>query len=207
MRSTRLFRPLRALLTGLYGVPYRFRARRTDRIPETGPVVIAANHGSYWDPVFLQIACPRQIFWLMDEAHYRMPVLHHLFKAVGCIPVKDGGGNRAAVDAALGVLGEGGVVGIFPEGFISRTGRLAHFRTGVSTLAARAGAAVVPVYLRGAFFAWHKGQRFPRLSRVEARFAEPMRLQARGEIGREELQAFADRVKAVIRGMYGRVSV
>jgi len=183
---------------------YRLRSDGAERVPAEGPVILAANHASYWDPVFLQLSVPdRQVRWLMDEDYYNLPVLRWFFRAVGCIPVKNGGGNRRALDAAVQVLQAGGVVGIFPEGHISRTGRMDQARTGVSLLSARTGAAVVPAYLRGAMFSWPKGQKLPRLSRVEVRFAEPMRVQG-DEPDRAVLRAFADRLMAEIKGLFGR---
>ena len=187
---------------------YRLRSHGEDRVPAEGPVILAANHSSYWDPVFLQLSVPgRQVRWLMDEDYYNLPVLRWFFRAVGCIPVKNAGGNRRALEAAVEVLKAGGVLGIFPEGRISRTGRMIQAHTGVSLLSARTGAPVVPAYLRGAMFSWPKGQKLPLLSRVEVRFAAPMRL-AEGE-GTEKaaLRAFADRLMAEIKGLFGRGGV
>lgn len=198
-----MFRFLRALLIGIFVPLYRLRIEGRGRIPPEGPVLLAANHASYWDAVFLQIGCRRQIRWMMDGAYYRLPLLNWLFRAIGCIPLAEGGGNRAALRAATEALQAGGVVGIFPEGFLSRTGRMRRAQTGVALLAARAGAPVVPAYLRGAFFGWHKGQIFPRLSRVTVRFGDPMWLRRREALSKGALQGFADRVMGAIKGLYG----
>ncbi len=200
--------PLIRLLGHLIFKPlYRLRSHGEEQVPAEGPVILAANHSSYWDPVFLQLSLPdRQVRWLMDEDYYNLPVLRWFFRAVGCIPVKNSGGNRRALDAAVQVLKAGGVLGIFPEGHISRTGRMDQAHTGVSLLSARTGAPVMPAYLRGAMFSWPKGQKLPRLSRVEVRFAEPMRLPEGEGAEKAALRAFADRLMAQIKGLYGRGS-
>ena len=198
-----MFRCLRALLTAIFVPLYRLRIEGRERIPAEGPLLLAANHASYWDAVFLQIGCPRQIRWMIDEAYYRLPLLGWLFRAIGCIPVAAAGGNRAALRVATQALKSGDVVGIFPEGFLSRTGRMRRAQAGVAMLAARAGAPVLPVYLRGAFFSWHKGQWFPRFARVTVRFGEPMWLRRREDFSRAALQGFADRVMQAIKGLYG----
>lgn len=193
----------RRLLAVFFKPLYRLRIEGRERLLSDGPLILAANHVSYWDAVFLQIACPRRIRWILDEGYYHLPVIRWVFRYVGCIPVSEAGGNRAALSAAIQILKDGGVLGIFPEGQLSRTGRMGRFRTGVAMLAARTGAAVVPVYLRGAFFAWHKGQALPHLSRVEVRIAEAMHLRRREEMGREGLQAFSDALMGSVKGMYG----
>ena len=193
---------IRSLCRGIWGTAYRLKIDGVERIPAAGGVILAANHASYWDALFLQAACPRPIRWMIDDAYYRLPVLNWLFRWVGNIPVK-AANNRAALDAAIEALKAGEVVGIFPEGFLSETGRMRRARTGVSTLAARTGAAVVTAYLRGAFFAWPKGRWVPRLNRVEVRLGGPMFLRRREDITREILQEFADAVMASIRGMFG----
>ena len=197
------FRFLRALLAAVFVPLYRVRVEGRSRIPAEGPVLLAANHASYWDAVFLQVGCRRPIRWMIDGTYYRLPVLTWLFRGIGCIPVAAAGGNRAALRAATQALKEGGIVGIFPEGFLSRTGRMRRAQTGVALLAARAGAPVVPAYLRGAFFGWHKGQLFPRLSRVTVRFGEPMWLRRREDLSKGALQDFADGVMGAIKGLYG----
>ncbi len=197
------FRALRALIAALFVPLYRLRVEGRDRIPAEGPVLLASNHVSYWDAVFLQVGCRRRIRWMIDGAYYRLPVLTWLFRALGCIPVSERGGNRAALRAATAALAGGDVVGIFPEGLLSRTGRMRRARTGVAMLAARAGAPVVPAYLRGAFFSWPKGQLLPGLSRVTVRFGEPMWLRRREDLSKGALQAFADAVTGAIKGLYG----
>lgn len=203
MRPAPFYRLLLAMTKALFVPLYRLRVDGAERIPATGPVLIASNHVSYWDAVFLQIACPRPIRWMMDEAYYRLPVLNALFRALGCIPVKVAGGNRAALTAAVEALRAEGVVGIFPEGQLSRTGRMGRAHSGVAAIAMRARAAVVPAYLRGAFATWPKGQSLPRLSRVEVRFGEPLYLRRREDVSRDALQGFAWRLMREIKGLFG----
>lgn len=125
-------------------------------VPRTGGVILAANHLSIADQLFLGAAIPRHIaFWAKAEYFsLRGPrglFMHVLLTGLGAIPVNRAGGSAAhsAFDSAVPVLGGGGVVAIFPEGTRSPDGRLHRGRTGALRLARRCGVPVVPVGLIG----------------------------------------------------------
>ena len=110
-----------------------------DRIPESGPCIIAPNHISFLDSALLMGLLPRQI-WFVGKAEYMDDwKTKYLFPATGMIPIDRSGGSagQKALDAATEVLDAGGLFGIYPEGTRSRDGRLYKGRTGVASLKAR----------------------------------------------------------------------
>ncbi len=143
---------------------YRFRVRGDEHIPTQGAAVLACNHVSFVDAVLLMAASPRPIRFLMDHRIFRVPVLGWLFRLARAIPVaprsEDPDAYEAAFAAAAQVLREGDLLGIFPEGGITRDGRLQPFKGGVVKILeqARAEGLEVPVvpmaltHLWGSFF-------------------------------------------------------
>ncbi len=107
---------------------YRFRVHGDDHIPEEGAAVMACNHVSFVDAVLLMAASPRPIRFVMDHRIFKMPVLGALFKLAKAIPIapqKEDPKLYAAAFAEVDrVLAEGELVGIFPEGAITRDGEL-----------------------------------------------------------------------------------
>lgn len=127
-------------------VVWRTTVVGAEHLPEAGPVVVAANHVSVLDGPLLHGVLARGSHVLVKQESFRGPV-GVLLKAAGQIPV-DRTSGRGALEAGLGVLRRGGVVGIFPEGGRGR-GDVSGVRAGVAWLAAQSGAPVVPVAILG----------------------------------------------------------
>ena len=132
-------------------VVYRLRVSGAGHIPAEGPAVIAANHVSFVDALVLAAASPRPIRFLMDHRIFATPVLGALFRLAGAIPVapqkEDPVVYQRAFEAASKVLADGDLLGIFPEGGITRDGRLQPFRGGIARIIERDPVPVVPVAL------------------------------------------------------------
>lgn len=120
-------------------------------VPRRGPAILAPNHISFLDSVFLALVVPRRIFFVGKAEYLDDWKTKHLFPAFGMIPVDRRGGEAAerALETAASVLSAGYLFGIFPEGTRSRDGHLHRGRTGVARLALRTGAPIVPVGIRG----------------------------------------------------------
>ncbi|HVR52807.1 MAG TPA: MFS transporter [Pseudorhodoferax sp.] len=135
---------LRFVAWGLSHVVYRFRVRGDAHIPLTGPAVLVCNHVSFVDAILLMAASPRPIRFVMDHRIFRVPVLGWLFRLAKAIPIapqkEDPATYAAAMAAAAQVLREGDLLGIFPEGGITRDGQLQPFKGGVAKILAQAGA-------------------------------------------------------------------
>ncbi|HEX7639041.1 MAG TPA: MFS transporter [Burkholderiaceae bacterium] len=150
---------LRFVAFALTRTVYRFRIRGDEHIPATGAAIIACNHVSFVDPVLLMAASPRPIRFLMDARIFRTPGLGLFFRLAKAIPIARKDEDPAAYDAAFRaadqVLAEGDLLGIFPEGAITRDGRLQPFKGGIMRILEARPAPVVPLALQnlwGSFF-------------------------------------------------------
>lgn len=137
---------------------YRFKVKNETSIPTEGACVLACNHVSFIDVLLLMAASPRPIYFVMDAKIYHTPVLHGLFKAAKAIPIAPAHEDAAMLEAAyqrcVAHIADGDIVGIFPEGKITKNGQLSEFRHGVTRLIERCQAAglqppVVPMALQG----------------------------------------------------------
>jgi 1-acyl-sn-glycerol-3-phosphate acyltransferase len=158
---------------------WRPRVTGLEYVPETGPVILASNHRSVVDSFVIPVVTRRPVYWMAKNEYFVNPLTRSLMLGLNQIPVDRSGGRASllALDAALPVLREGKVLGIFPEGTRSPDGRLYRGRPGVAKLALDAGATIVPVGLFGTERVQPLGARLPRLGpKVEVRFGEPLDL-------------------------------
>ncbi|MDB5083122.1 MAG: 1-acyl-sn-glycerol-3-phosphate acyltransferase [Bacilli bacterium] len=130
---------------------YRFQVEGAEHVPQTGPVVIACNHISNYDPLSLGSAVDRQIHYMAKEKLFRIWGIAALVRSWGAFPVKRGAVDRGAIRMAMQILAEGRVLGIFPEGHRSKTGKLGPAYPGVVSFALRGTAAVIPVAVIGPY--------------------------------------------------------
>lgn len=137
-------------------------------IPEKGPFILAANHSSYLDPLILAASIDRPLHFVMRDKLLAFPLLGWILKRSNTIPVKRHGRDMAAVKKALGVLKDGRVLAIFPEGTRTKDRKLKRAKTGIGMFVYKAKAPVVPAYIEGAFDA------MPR--RVKTLKRHPVRL-------------------------------
>jgi 1-acyl-sn-glycerol-3-phosphate acyltransferase len=147
-----------------------------ERLPRTGPFILAANHNNYLDGVVLGVAVPRPIAFLVMPRVYRASPFHPVFhRRVGSIPINLARPDPGAIKRAIGILEQGGIVGIFPEGPFSHVGRLVQGQPGTAMLTLRSGAPVVPAAIDGTYQAL-LGRRFyiPRPHQVRVRFGHPI---------------------------------
>lgn len=131
------------------GLACSVRVIGEERIPERGSLIVAPNHTSFADPVILQAYFPRHLTYLMTEKYYGLPFLREFFRFWGVVSLREEGWNRDALRRAEEVLAAGRAVAIFPEGAISRDGRIHEARPGIAVLARRAGAPILPVGIAG----------------------------------------------------------
>ncbi|MBM3220292.1 MAG: 1-acyl-sn-glycerol-3-phosphate acyltransferase [Candidatus Rokubacteria bacterium] len=165
--------PLRRVLERLFD----FRVEGLEHLPSAGPVLVAANHHNYLDGVVLAAAATRPIAFLVMPRVWRATPLHPmLHRHIGSIPLNLSRPDVGALRRAIGALGDGHAVGIFPEGPFSVRGRLEAGLPGVGLLALRSGAPVVPVGIRGTYAAL-VGRRgyVPRRHPLAVRFGAPRR--------------------------------
>ncbi|MBI2771738.1 MAG: MFS transporter [Burkholderiales bacterium] len=142
---------LRFIAFGASRLVYRFRVQGDENIPLAGPAILVCNHVSFVDAILLMAASPRPIRFVMDHRIFRVPVLGWLFRLAKAIPIapraEDPAAYEAAFDAAAGVLREGDLLAIFPEGAITRDGSLQEFKGGIMKVLERQPVPVIPMAL------------------------------------------------------------
>ncbi len=193
-----LYQVSRALLHAACRVFWRYRAAGVEHIPRQGPVILAANHASFLDPLLLGVRCRRPVHYLARADLGRVPVVGAWMRGVGVGFVERTAPTAAALHCLLDVLRQGGVVGVFPEGTRSPDGRVWPFRRGVQLLSKKTGATIVPAGIRGSFAAFPRGRRVPRLfRRCSVVFGAPLRAdEVLAEGGLEELRRRVGRLCA-----------
>lgn len=170
----------------LVNVLYRIRERGLDNIPDEGPALIVCNHVSFMDALVLGGSVRRPVRFVMDHNIFRIPLLNFIFRTTRAIPIapahEDVNTLIEAYDRIDAELADGEIVGIFPEGRLTKDGELNEFRKGVEKILERRPVLVVPMALRGmwgSFFSRKGGkamQRLPRRfwSRIEVVAGNPV---------------------------------
>lgn len=147
-----------------------------DRVPARGPLLIVANHQSFYDPPL--VGCyihSRHTDFIARAGLFRIPLLATLIRPLNTIPIAEAGGDTAAMKEALRRLGEGKAVVIFPEGTRTPDGAMREFKRGISVLVKRAKCPVLPAALDGVYDALPRGKA-PNLfgPRVGVAYGQPI---------------------------------
>jgi 1-acyl-sn-glycerol-3-phosphate acyltransferase len=171
-----LYRVLRTGCGRILRSRFEYRISGLERLPASGPFILAANHHNYLDGVVLGVALPRPISFLVMPRVFHASPLHPPFhRRIGSIPINLERPDPGAIKRVLRALHDGRIVGIFPEGPFSREGCLVTGQPGVALIALRSGVPVVPAAIEGTYDAL-RGRRFyvPRPHPVAVRFGAPM---------------------------------
>src|SRR5262245_4308107 len=169
----KLTRLLVAIFCRLY---FRIEFEGSHLAPKEGAVIIAPNHVSYCDPLWVSIPIHRPLRYMTWEKITRVPLLGRLIRVYGAFPVKIEKGDRAALRHSLESLRLGEGLVIFPEGGRTRTGRLMPFKAGVIRVAMEADAPIVPVTIIGGYRAYAPHHIFPRPYKVKVIYHDPIGL-------------------------------
>ena len=150
-------------------------------IPAEGGAILASNHLSFADSVFLPLMIDRQMSFLAKSDYFtgrgiRGWATRMFFKATGQIPIDRSGGkaSEASLNTGLAVLANDDLLGIYPEGTRSPDGRLYRGRTGIARMALEARVPVVPVVMVDTDTIMPIGKRVPRIGRVGVVIGEPL---------------------------------
>ena len=152
-----------------------------ENLPVEGPAILASNHLSFSDSIFLPLSCPRRITFLAKADYFTGRGVKGLLtkgfmKGAGQVPIDRSGGraSEAALRTATKILNSGELLGIYPEGTRSPDGRLYRGKTGIARMALEAGVPVIPVAMINTFDIQPPGQVIPRIMRVGIRIGEPL---------------------------------
>ncbi|TMM17375.1 MAG: 1-acyl-sn-glycerol-3-phosphate acyltransferase [Actinobacteria bacterium] len=168
---------LKGILTPVLRFFYRVRVEGLEHLPRSGSAILASNHLSFSDSIFLPLVLRRRVTFVAKAEYFDDPKTAWFFRALGQIPVKREGGSAAqgAIDAAREVLDRGELFGIYPEGTRSPDGRLHRGHTGVARLALHCRTPVLAVAMGGTAELQPIGQVRPRVFMpVTLRFSAPM---------------------------------
>lgn len=187
---------VRAIVGALVRLFFRLRVEGQPTL--AGGYVLAANHTSFLDPVVLSVASRRRVQFMMTEVVYRSAWLGWFYRFCRAIPVALRGGNRDALRCARATIERGEVLGIFPEGGISRDGSPLLGHPGAVSLGLAADVPIVPVAIIGLFEAFPPGVALPRPRRVTVVFGEPIVVSELGGSRRERLQIATETIMARI---------
>ncbi|GAA0324882.1 1-acyl-sn-glycerol-3-phosphate acyltransferase [Actinoallomurus spadix] len=173
---------VKAILGPILYLVWRPRAYGTRHVPRHGPAILAGNHLSFADHFFGPLPLPRKVTFLAKAEYFTGTGLKGLisrlfFSGVGQVPIDRTGGraSEAALRTGLRVLGEGKLLGIYPEGTRAPDERLYRGKTGVARLALESRAPVIPMAMVNTFELMPAGRPLPKLRpRPEVRFGEPL---------------------------------
>jgi 1-acyl-sn-glycerol-3-phosphate acyltransferase len=168
---------LKAVLTPILRFFYRVRVEGLEHVPASGPAILASNHVSFSDSVFLPLMVRRRVTFVAKAEYFEDPKTAWIFRALGQIPIKREGGSASerALQSAREVLASGGLFGIYPEGTRSPDGRLYKGHTGVARLALQCRAPILSVAMIGTREAQPIGQVVPRVFMpITIRISPPM---------------------------------
>jgi 1-acyl-sn-glycerol-3-phosphate acyltransferase len=158
----------------MFTLYFRWRVFNVDRVPLTGPVILASNHASFLDPPMVGAPLSRPISYLARESLFRLPGVRHLLHSWQAVPVDRDGGTGKGLKRILERLEQGGGVILFPEGTRTLDGKLQPARAGIGLTVIKSTAPVVPARVFGSFEAYGKHVRFPRPFRVIVKYGKPM---------------------------------
>lgn len=146
-----------------FSLGWSFRAGGRHHVPATGPVMLLSNHQSHFDPPLIGLASPRPLTYLARHTLFKNKLFAAYIRGLGAVPI-DRDAGKDGLQAVLTRLGEGRAVLMFPEGTRSEDGHIQPLKPGVSLLVKRADFPVVPCGVAGAFRAWPRHQKLPKLS-------------------------------------------
>jgi 1-acyl-sn-glycerol-3-phosphate acyltransferase len=168
---------VKALVAPFVRVFVRVRVEGRQHIPRRGAVILASNHRSFLDSIFIPLVVRRRVTFVAKAEYFDDPKIAWFFRSCGQIPIRREGGSASerALASATEVLRAGKVFGIYPEGTRTRDGLLHRGHTGVARLALRCNVPIVPIGLIGSDDVQPVDSRMPKLFRVVTiRFGEPV---------------------------------
>ncbi|CUR53971.1 putative 1-acyl-sn-glycerol-3-phosphate acyltransferase [metagenome] len=162
-------------------VIFRPQVSGVENVPDEGPAILASNHLSYADWLFMPMMLSRRVTFVAKAEYFTTPGVKgwfqkKFFSGAGQVPIDRAGANAAegAMKSAGEILAKGDLFGIYPEGTRSHDGKLYRGKTGVARLALETRAPVIPVAVVGTDVVAPPGKKFGTFTRPIVRFGEPL---------------------------------
>lgn len=176
-----LYSILKSILEPSLGLIFRPEIQGLEHVPAEGAAILASNHLSFSDSIFMPLVVPRRVTFLAKSEYFtgkgvKGRATSVFFHALGQVPVDRSGGKAGeeALTTGLRILDQGDLLGIYPEGTRSPDGRLYRGRTGIARLALESGVPVIPVAMINTDKIQPPGRVVPKIMRVGVHFGAPL---------------------------------
>lgn len=178
---------------------HSIRSRGVESLPP-GPLILAPNHASYFDPPAVGCNVPRVTYYLARHTLFAPPIGSWLLPSIGSIPVNQNSPGPSSLKNIFEVLKNKGTLVLFPEGARTMDGDLGKAEPGIGLIAARTGTPVVPVHIIGSRDALPRGGGWRPFRPIRVVYGQPMRFSGDPK-NREDYQKFADEIMSAIANL------
>jgi 1-acyl-sn-glycerol-3-phosphate acyltransferase len=164
---------MRTLLRIFTTVWFDLKVYGKENVPQSGGVLLVANHQSFLDPPLIGVQLRRKASYLAKSGLFENPLFGWIIRNCNAFPVRQGEGDVGAVKETIRRLREGHMLTVFPEGGRSEDGELQPILNGAALVVRKAGVPIVPVVIEGSFKAWSKHRRIWQRHPVRVLFGKP----------------------------------
>jgi len=166
--------------------------------PGTGGTILACNHQSFLDPPMVAVSYPGQIHFLARDTLFK-GAFGKVIASVNAVPINRDGADLASLKRIINTVKGGNRVLMFPEGTRSEDGSLGVAAGGIGMIVAKSKATVQPIRIEGAYDAWSRHMKFPKMAKVTVHIGKPIEFSSMGKIRtKEQYQEIADTIMAKI---------
>lgn len=173
-RTTLFWRFCRGVAKITVTVLFDFKAYGVSNVPRNGGALMISNHQSYLDPVLLGVNLPRPLSYLAKSELFVNPFLSRLITSLRAFPVRQGKGDKAAIEETIRRLREGHMLNIFPEGTRTEDGQIAPIQRGAALVVRRANVPIVPAVIHGSWESWPYTQKMFRPHPIKVLYGKPL---------------------------------
>lgn len=168
--------------------------------PPDGPLLLAANHQSFLDPLLIGASVSRPLNFMARENLFDIPLFGRLIRTLNVHPVKRGAVDPEALRTMLKLLRSGEALVVFPEGTRTKDGRIGGLKHGVASVAARTNARILPVCIEGAFESWPRHRRLPVVADIRVKYGNLIRA-TRSDNGRSATVEIERQLRSMLDGL------
>lgn len=192
----------RTAVFALFWLLFKCHVVRIGRVPKRGPVILACNHQSFFDPVLATISLSREAAYMARDTLFINPYFGWLIRSLNAIPIKRSHADVTSLKEMLRRLRDNYVVVIFPEETRTVDGSVGPMKSGTVLIAKKAKATILPVCIDGAYEAWPRTRPLPGLGRVTVMYGHPISPEQMKGLSDEEV---TERIRREIIEMQAQV--
>jgi 1-acyl-sn-glycerol-3-phosphate acyltransferase len=185
---------------------FNFKAYGVRHVPRRGGALLCTNHQSYLDPVLFGVLLKRPISFLAKSELFTNRSFGWLIRSLHAYPVRQGKGDKGAIEETIRRLRQGHLLNLYPEGSRTEDGEIAPIQRGVALIVRRAGVPIVPAVVDGSFQSWPKGAKMFKSHPIRVLYGPPMRVEGlKGDQVVELIEATLKKMLADLRA--GRINI